>query len=86
MFGRVVYRGVEFEACCTKPRYADAYVFCKLFPAAVCKNCGEVILLCGPIKDFIFRWFFQPFWNGRVLVVKSQVTPEEMTRIREFNK
>lgn len=85
MYGKMTYKGKELIACCARPNLADAYIMNRLFPAVICKNCGEVTGVFGNIKIWIFTIFFQPFWDGRVWVVKEQVTDKDMKRIKEFS-
>lgn len=85
MFGKVVARGTEIHACCTRPDFADAYIWFKFFPAVICKNCGEVTgPLGGYLRDKIFIWFFAPFWCGQVYVDRNQLTSEDLDRILRF--
>ncbi|MFA4886290.1 MAG: hypothetical protein WC601_11035 [Desulfotomaculaceae bacterium] len=86
MYGKVKVNGVEFNACCTRPDYAGGYIILCFFSVLVCKNCGETIAPWGYIKGWIFKLFFQTFWNGKVYVAASQISESEMERILRFNK
>lgn len=84
MFGKVNYNGQQIHACCTRPDYARAFIMYRFFPAVVCKNCGEATGVWGTVKEFIFKLFFAPFWNGEVYIDKSDVTDADLERIERF--
>lgn len=86
MYGKTKALGVEIDACCTRPSYADGFIMHKWFPAAVCRNCGEVISTWGWLREWIFRLFLWPFWDGAVHVDFEQVSDEEIERIESFNR
>lgn len=84
MYGKMKYKGTELQACCARPKLADAFIMNKFFPAVICKNCGEVTGIMGTIREWIFRLFFQPFWDGMVMVPIEQVTEKDLDRIKKF--
>ncbi len=85
MYGKITYKGQEIHACCTRQNLVDAYIMCRLFPAAICKNCGEVTGVFGAVREWIFRFFFAPFWDGQVLIPKELMSDDELERIERFN-
>ena len=50
--------------------YDDGYVTFPLFPVKVCRNCGEVIDIFGPVRNFLFDCVFSLFRDGKVHIIR----------------
>lgn len=85
MYGKTKANGIEFDACCTRPSYADGFIIHKWFPALTCRNCGEVISPWVWLREWVFRFFLWPFWDGFVHVDVEHVSKEDIERIESFN-
>ena len=61
--------------CCT--HYGEhgcdyGYVILPCFRVAVCRDCGEVTMVCNNVLGWIFAVFFAPFWRGKICVISGK--------------
>lgn len=61
----------EYPSCCTNPEYVDGWIQLKIFKIKYCKNCGEIMSNNNFFLDIIWEFFFAPYWNGKVYLIKN---------------
>lgn len=55
--------------CCAYPEYLRAYIPRKLFRAKYCTKCGSLILDEVWFINILYKYVFEPFWNGTYTVI-----------------
>jgi hypothetical protein len=85
MYGTITHKNHTLTACCARPDFADGYIMHRIFPAVLCKSCGEITATMHPILRWVFALFVYPFWRGGMWVEGDQITEEELEKIERMN-